>query len=325
MSLMHTIAPDEANSFYVDLVLDRGDARELVLDGKINLLDTPLPTYEGSATTAGYKDIPVDVSQTTSASLIDLSEAGFNNAFGYYRHEAHLHPVYESDCPDAPTNVLARDTLVEALNEVNRFFRERFGIEIEPMDAYRPQKVQRWIFDKFVEAGRRRYAEVQDPAERERLATEYATIYASEPDERGFAHEEGSIDILVRDIATNTRLEFGCIFDDPNHVFETNYYDALRARVDQLLARTDLTESEVEFVEVAFKARVSTVEAALKTRRMMVYGMAAHGFTNFGREGIHFEPWDIGGERTRFAIETLRRWGAKLPDPIKATTGRIQP
>jgi D-alanyl-D-alanine dipeptidase len=172
------------------------------------------------------------------------------------------------------------------------------------MNGFRPLAVQKAIFNDFYTAGLRKFEGVSSGLELEERAMQHALTYASRPPERvtladsttWYAHGTGgAIDLLLRVAGGGARLEFGVIFDDPD------------------------SKTHARSMEGVTSASSASDRAFQANRRILFWSLASAGFVNYPEEFFHFDPFQVAGHTTQFAILNAGVWGISGVAGLRAT------
>jgi D-alanyl-D-alanine dipeptidase len=299
---MTIITNAETKAFLAALLADKDGARAEIESGRVDIRQLSIPDVQAHGSTR-YSQIKADA-QLREGKLVDLSEYGFGATPDYYDNEARFNPVYGHRFQGATPSVILLDTLAERLAEANDSLRRNYGLEFDPMNGFRPLVVQKAIFNDFYSAGLRKFQGELSGAELEERAMQHALTYASRPPERvtltdsttWYAHGTGAaIDLLLRLAGGGARLDFGVIFDDPDSKTHARSMEGVT--------------SESSASGRAFQAN----------RRTLFWSLASAGFVNYPEEFFHFDPFQVAGHTTQFAILNAGMWGISGAAGLRAT------
>jgi D-alanyl-D-alanine dipeptidase len=299
---MTTIASSETGAFLRALLQNKDGARNQVASGGIDIRELIIPEIEARGSTR-YSQIPAEAS-LQEGKLVRLADYGFGSSPDYYHSEARLNPVYGHTFSEATQEVMLLEKLAQRLAEANDHLRRNYGLEFDPMNGFRPLAVQRAILQDFFNAGLRKLESEYSGEELQQRAMEYALTYASKPPERvtladsttWYAHGTGAaIDLLLRMAGGGARLDFGVIFDDPD------------------------TRTHVRALESVTPDSSASERAFQANRRVLFWGLASAGFVNYPEEFFHYDPFQVDGHTTQFAILNAGIWGLPGVAGLRAT------
>ena len=299
---MTRITSGETNAFLAALLEDKDGARAEIVSGRVDIQQLSIPDIHSCGSTR-YSQIKAD-SQLREGKLVNLSEYGFGAAPDYYHNDARFNPVYRHRFQGATSCVMLLDKLAEQLAEANDALRRNYGLEFDPMNGFRPLVVQKAIFEDFYNAGIRKFEGSLSGAELHERAMQHALTYASRPPEKvtladsatWYAHGTGAaIDLLLRVAGGGGRLEFGVIFDDPD------------------------SKTHVRSMEEVGSSSSASERAFQANRRTLFWSLASAGFVNYPEEFFHFDPFNVVGHTTQFAILNAGIWGISGAAGLRAT------
>lgn len=246
----------------------------------------PIPWRDNAPTSVDYRAVPVDLADPRSQEpLVDLADYGIAG-HNFYARDDGLNAPYRRAFPAAQTMVRARRTVAERLGEVDSRLRAS-GVELFVLNAFRPLALQHELWTFFLE----RAAQVLDrPNEADRIA--FAVEYCSDPrhfdpaDSRTWPTHltGGAIVLTLRASRSGEMLFMGGIFDDPDAISHTAYFERLLAEHDGREQALSLSERE-----------------ALRNRRLLYWVMVEAGFASYAYEWWHFDlgtqMWVVNGGR----------------------------
>jgi len=236
--------------------------------------DRPIPWQSEPATALDYENVPVDLGDPRSGeALVDLIDHGIAGS-GYYARADGLNVPYYRRFASALERVFCRRSVAQRLCKANEWLLP-LGVELFVLNGYRSLAVQRELWDFYIEKGRE---SLDDPTEANRVA--FAGEYCSDP--REFDHSDsrtwpthitgGAVDLTLRVCKTGEFLFMGSVFDDPDDVSHTAYFENVSA--EHASKRKELPLSYVE---------------ALRNRRLLYWAMREAGFANYPYEWWHFD------------------------------------
>ena len=246
----------------------------------------PIPWRDNAPTSADYRAVPVDLADPRAREpLVDLADHDVGG-HGYYARDDGLNAPYRRAFPSARARMQARRSVAKRLAEVDARLKA-VGVELFVLDAFRPLALQAELWDFFLE----RAEQVLDkPSEAERVA--FAVEYCSDP--RRFDPSDprtwpthltgGAIDLTLRASRSGEMLFMGGIFDDPDAISHTAYFERLLAEQDGREQALSLSQRE-----------------ALRNRRLLYWVMTEAGFASYAYEWWHFDlgtqMWVVNGGR----------------------------
>ena len=250
-----------------------------------------------------YKDVPVDRTDPRSEEpLVDLADYGIAGSDFYARDDG-LNAPYGRCFASATGQVKARRSVAEHLAQVNAGLRA-LGVEVYVLDAFRPLSLQQELWDFFFDRAKR---VLDHPSETDCVA--FAGEYCSDP--RHFDPDNprtwpahftgGSIDLTLRGRQSREPLFMGGIFDDPDPLSHTAFYEKL------------LIERGGRDKDLALSHR-----EALRNRRLLYWSMIEVGFSNYAFEWWHF---DLG---TQMWVVNSDWEAAVKPPPQHAWYGPVE-
>jgi D-alanyl-D-alanine dipeptidase len=258
---------------------------------------TPVPQRDRAGDTAGYAQVPVDLSDPRNAEpLVRVADYGLPSVAWYARTDG-LNPPYGQSIAGALPEVWLRRGVVEALARVREGL-GTLGYDVCVLDGYRPIATQAGLwafFSDLIAARAPGLSAAAHEAEVRRFVSDPRRFDASDPTTWPVHASGGAVDlVLTRAGAT---LDHGTPFDDPS-----------AASAADALERAHL------------RGEVAADDPALIHRRVLVQAMAAGGFTNYAAEWWHF---DLGDQ---LHVATLREMaGHDAPVPRAAWYGYIVP
>ena len=254
--------------------------------------DRTIPWHVHPSTALDYENVPADLNDPRSdEALVDLTEHGVAGS-GYYARTDGLNPPYYGRLASASERVFCRRSVAERLREAN----ERIlplGIELFVLNGYRSLEVQKELWNFYIEKGRET---LDDPTDANCVA--FAGEYCSDP--REFDRSDprtwpthitgGAVDLTLRIRKTGESLFMGGVFDDPDDVSHTAYFEKLN----------------VEHADNKRQPPLSCVEA-LRNRRLLYWTMREAGFANYPYEWWHYDwgtqfsiiNWDMSSSADR--------------------------
>ena len=167
---------------------------------------------------------------------------------------------FEQGLAGAAKNMYVRKTTAEMLLEASRLLPE--GVKLKVFDAWRPQIVQKTLFDRYFQRLSKEYEGSGLAVEERVKKTREFVSYPSDDPMKPFAHETGgAVDLTLTD-AYGNELDMGTRFDD----FSTAAYTA--------------------FFETGEESEPG------RNRRILYNAMLAAGFTNLPSEWWHYDYGD---------------------------------
>ncbi|MDD4616335.1 MAG: M15 family metallopeptidase [Alphaproteobacteria bacterium] len=234
-------------------------------------LDYKIPVLDGLANAGGYKNIPIDLSDSrASEPLVKTSDYGVAGESFYARADGQNAPYFEK-IRGAIEYVWCRKTVAEKLAAANARLRS-FGVELFMWDAYRSIECQQGIWDFF---SRQALQEMPDASEEDRKR--YVLNFVSDPTAFDPANPHswpvhacgGAVDLTLQTISTRKLLDMGVGFDEMSNLL---YSDALERKV----IAGELKENDPR----------------VENRRLLHWAMMQEGFTNYPFEFWHFDYGD---------------------------------
>ncbi len=246
----------------------------------------PIPWRENAPTAMDYKAVPVDLAGGRAREpLVDLADHDVAG-HGFYARDDGLNAPYRRAFPSARAEVRCRRTVADRLAEVDGRLKSS-GIELFVLNAYRPLALQQELWDFFLE---RAQQVLDNPSEADRVA--FAGEYCSDPCHFDSADSRtwpthltgGAVDLTLRASRSGEFLFMGGIFDDPDEISHTAYFEKLLSKEGG--REQDLSLSQRE---------------ALRNRRLLYWVMTEAGFASYAYEWWHFDlgtqMWVVNGGR----------------------------
>lgn len=245
-----------------------------------------IPWRDSAPTALDYKDVAVDLADPRAREpLVDLADYGIAG-HGYYARNDGLNAPYRRAFPSAETRVRCRRSVAERLAQVDAHLRAS-GVELFVLDAFRPLALQRELWDFFLE---RAQQVLEKPSAADCIA--FAGEYCSDP--RRFDPEDsrtwpthltgGAVDLTLRASRSGEFVFMGGIFDDPDAISHTAYFEKLLADKGGREQALSLSERE-----------------AMRNRRLLYWAMTEVGFASYAYEWWHFDlgtqMWVVNGGR----------------------------
>lgn len=233
-----------------------------------------IPKRLHAPTARSYAHIPVDLSDPRNAEpLVKLADYGIAGG-DYYARDDGNNPPYYRRFPAADAHVWSRRQVAERLQAVNAGLKP-YGAELLALNGYRPVALQRQLWDFFLHQAD---IELDNPSERQRIAV--AGKYCSDPshfdpaDSRTWPTHAtgGAIDLTLRAIATAEPLFMGGVFDDPDPVSHTGFFER------KLVAHGG-----------DMRLLSASAREALRNRRLLHWAMIGEGFAGYAYEWWHFD------------------------------------
>jgi len=246
----------------------------------------PIPWQESAPTALDYKAVPVDLGDPHAQEpLVDLADYGIAG-HGFYARDDGLNAPYRRAFPSAQAPVRSRRSVAERLAEIDARLNAN-GLELFVLNAFRPLALQHELWDFFLE---RAVQVLDDPSEDARIA--FAGEYCSDP--RSFDPSDsrtwpthltgGAVDLRLRAVRSSEFLFMGGIFDDPDAISHTAYFERLLAENDGVEQALSLSQRE-----------------ALRNRRLLYWVMIEGGFASYAYEWWHYDlgtqMWVVNGGR----------------------------
>ncbi|MEM9684063.1 MAG: M15 family metallopeptidase [Pseudomonadota bacterium] len=234
----------------------------------------PIPWRDHAPTSTDYKDIPVDPDDPRGQEpLVDLADYGIAG-YGYYARKDGLNAPYRRAFPSADARNQSRRSVAERLAEIDARLKET-GIELFVLNGFRPLALQRELWSFFLE---RAGELLDDPSDEDRAA--FAVEYCSDPrcydptDSRTWPTHVtgGAVDLTLRASRSGEFLFMGGIFDDPDPISHTAYFEKR------------LLEKNGEERALSLSQR-----EALRNRRLLYWAMTEGGFASYAFEWWHFD------------------------------------
>lgn len=272
-----------------------------------NVTSRPIPRHQHAPTAMDYRDVPVDLTDPRAREpLVDLADYGIAGS-GFYARNDGLNAPYGRAFASAHKRVRARRSVAERLAHIDAGLRDS-GVELFVLNAFRPLSLQQDLWDFFLEQARH---VLDHPSEADRVA--FAGEYCSDPrhfdagDSRTWPTHltGGSVDLTLRGSLSGEPLFMGGIFDDPDALSHTAYYEKLLIQAGGRESELSLSHSE-----------------ALRNRRLLYWSMIEAGFANYAYEWWHYDlgtqMWVVNSDRESESERSARHaWygPAELPGP----------
>jgi zinc D-Ala-D-Ala dipeptidase len=251
---------------------------------RVESLYSPLPLRpEPSGVASDCRFVPFDRSDPRwGEPLVDVTEAGLLAQAWYARTDGRNEP-YNAPIAGAVATVAARTSVVERLVRADAAVAP-LGLRIKTLDAYRSVETQAGLWAFFWDKIGREQPVLDDDAREGIVRTFVSDPRRFDPADHTtwpIHSTGGSVDVVLVDAATGTRLDHGAGFDEAHERSYTDHYERLLSR-----------------------GAVAADDPRLLARRILVNAMVNAGFTNYAYEFWHF---DFG---TQLHVWTLRETGA---------------
>lgn len=256
-----------------------------------------IPAPDPALDEVSFRDFPIAGDDPRSADpVIDAFEAGLAG-ISYYARTDGWNPPYGRSLDGAPQAVWLRRTLVEKLLAIDSQLRP-LGLEVFLLDGYRTVAVQQAIRGRFLEIAREENPGASDEECEKAISGFIANSADFDPGnpKTWFSHITGAaVDLTLRVRASGELLHMGSVFDDPNEVSHTNYF------------------------ERPGSPRGASAREARSNRRLLFWIMHRYDFANLPTEWWHFDYGDRLWVKDRKivdpSVEDVVAWYAPVDPP----------
>ena len=227
-----------------------------------------IPSLGSSASAVSCRSIPIDLSDSRAAEpLVKFTNYGISCESFYACQDGSNWPYHEP-IAGAIADVWGRSSVAEKLVGVNKFL-QSYGAEILVLDGYRSIACQQGLWDFFSRQAEREMPEAS-PAEKLNFVRTYisdpTTFSEDDPTSWPTHSTGGAVDVLLKRVGSDERLEMGARFDEMTPVSSTDYF-----------------EGELKH------ERINPDDPRLLHRRLLYTAMISAGFTNFPSEFWHYD------------------------------------
>lgn len=251
---------------FLTLILLTSFCLNLAMVSGNNLKNTAIPVTDNGKTTNNYHIVALDYKNPQfKEKLINIKTEKLNG-LSYYHSPTGLNFPYNQRLHGSTSDIYLRKTVAKKLKQVNDYLKP-YKLNVFILDGFRSYKLQNELWQFFLN-----YAKTNHPNYTKAECENFAANYCSNPkdfsihnDLTWFTHSTGgSVDLTLQSTKTGELLYMGGIFDDPNEISHTSYY------------------------EINAINNLSSL-AAQQNRRILYNAMTKAGFTNYAFEWWHYD------------------------------------